>query len=87
MKQRTLNILNGIIEDKEVDLEVSDREFANMIRPKQLTGKYSEEIKYEHGFEQNCIILGKFINQPVKTLTTKEYFTLIGYYNEQTKKR
>jgi hypothetical protein len=86
MKQRTLKVLNGIIEDAEVDLEQSDREFANMIRPKQLTGKYSYEIKYDQGFEQNCIMLGKLINQPVKTLTTKEYFTLIGYYNTQNKR-
>lgn len=47
----------------------------------------TDEIRYENGFEQNCIILSKFINQPVKTLTTKEYFTLIQYYNEQLKKR
>jgi len=58
-----------------------------MISPKKLTGKHNDEINYEQWFDQNCIILGKFINQPVKTLTTKEYFTLIRYYNEQTKKR
>ena len=58
-----------------------------MISPKKLTGKHNDEISYEQWFDQNCIILGKFINQPVKTLTTKEYFTLIRYYNEQTKKR
>jgi hypothetical protein len=56
-----------------------------MIRPKKLTGRNNDEIRYDQSFEQNCIILGKFINQPVKTLTTKEYFTLIRFYNEQTK--
>jgi hypothetical protein len=86
MKQRTLKVLNGIIEDKEVDLEQSDREFANMIRPKQLTGKHSDEISYDQGFEEECVILSKFTGQSVKTLTTKEYFTLKSYYKSQNKR-
>lgn len=86
MKQRTVNILRGIVDDEEYDTEQSDTEFALMIRPKRLTGKFTDEMRYEQGFEQNCIVLSKFINQPVKTLTTKEYFTLIGYYNAQNKR-
>ena len=57
-----------------------------MIKPKKLTGKYTDEIRYEHSFETNCIVLSQFINQPVKTLSTKEYFALIGYYNAQNKR-
>jgi hypothetical protein len=86
MKQRILKLLSSIIENKEIDLESDDKYFASLIHPKRLTGRHSDEIRYEHGFENNCIILGKFINQPVKTLTTKEYFTLIGYYNAQNKR-
>jgi|WetSurMetagenome_2_1015567.scaffolds.fasta_scaffold00103_53 hypothetical protein len=86
MKQRTLKMLEAIIENKEFDSEGDDIYFASLIHPKKLTGKMTDEIRYDHGFENNCIILGKFINQPVKTLTTKEYFTLIGYYNEQNKR-
>ena len=69
-----------------MNLEEDNGYFATMIRPKKLTGKYTDEIRYEHGFENNCIVLGKFINQPVKTLTTKEYFSLIEYFNAQNKK-
>ena len=89
MKQRTLKVLEGILNDKNVDDEIdkSDRYFSTLIHPKKLTGKFTDEIRYENSFEQNCIVLSKFINQPVKTLTTKEYFTLIQYFNEQTKKR
>lgn len=86
MKQRAVSMLQAIIEDKDYDTEQSDREFAVMIRPKQLTGKYNDEIRYDQDFEKHCIILSKFINQPVKSLTTKEYFTLIGYYNAQNKR-
>jgi hypothetical protein len=86
VKQRTLKILEGILNDTEVDLESTDKYFANMIQPKKLTGRMTDEIRYDNSFEQNCIVLSKFINQPAKTLTTKEYFTLIQYYNKQNKR-
>jgi len=87
MKLRTMKILQGIIGDIDTDAEIEkdDLSFSTWIRPKQLTGKFTEEIKYEQSFEDNCIVLSKFINQPVKTLTTKEFFTLIRHYNEQKK--
>jgi len=50
-----------------------------------LTGKVTDEIRYEQAFEINCVLLSKFINQPVKSLTTKEYFTLIDQYNKSKK--
>jgi hypothetical protein len=89
IKMRTLKILNGIINDVNTDKEIADTDkyFVSLIRPKKLTGKYTDEIRYEHGFEQNCIVLSKFINQPVKTLSTKEYFSLIQYYNIQSRKK
>jgi hypothetical protein len=88
MKQRTLKVLEGILKNVNVDaeLEKTDKYFASLIRPKKLTGKQTDEIRYEQSFELNCIVLSKFINQPVKTLSTREYFTLIGHYNKQTKK-
>jgi hypothetical protein len=86
---RTLTILKGILNDTNVDEELAktDRYFATMLRPKKLTGKITDEMRYETGFEQNCIVLSKFINQPVKSLTTTEYFTLIQYYNAQARKK
>jgi hypothetical protein len=89
VKQRTIKILEGIIEgkDNEKEIENIDHYFSNFIHPKKLTGKYTDEIRYEHGFEKNCIVLSKFINQPVKTLTTKEYFAVIQHYNSETKKQ
>lgn len=80
-----MKILQGIIGGYDTDKEIEDTDkyFVSLIRPKKLTGKYTDEIRYEHGFETNCIVLSKFINQPVKTLTTKEYFSLIQFYNTQ----
>jgi hypothetical protein len=83
-----LKVLNCIIEGRgtEQEEEETQRYFASLIHPKKLTGKYTDEIRYEHSFEMNCITLSKFINQPVKTLTTKEYFALIEHYNAWVKK-
>jgi len=64
----------------------NNKYLASLIKPKKLTGKYTDEVRYEHSFEANCITLSKFINQPVKTLTTKEYFALIEHYNAWVKK-
>jgi hypothetical protein len=86
IKQRTLKILSAILEDKDIDVETEDRYFAGMIHPKRLTGKYNDEIRYDNSFEQNCVVLSKYTNQPVKTLTTKEYFTLIQYFNKENKR-
>ena len=83
---RAMKILRGIIEGQEVNLEETDKYFSTLIRPKKLTGKYTDEIRYEHSFESNCILLSKFINQPVKSLSTTEYFSLIEYYNSIVKK-
>ena len=89
MKQRTIKILQGIIGDNDTDAEIEkdDMTFSSWIRPKKLTGKFTDEIRYEQSFEDNCIVLSKFINQPVKTLTTREYFTLIRHYNESNGRR
>lgn len=88
VKARTMKILQGIAEGKDTEKEIEkiDRSFTTFIRPKKLTGKYTDEIRYEHSFEQNCIVLSKFINQPVKTLTVKEYFALIQHYNTEARK-
>jgi len=88
MKTRMLKILEGISQNRDTDKEVEiiDKYFATFLRPKKLTGKYTDEIRYEHSFEKNCIVLSRFINQPVKTLNTKEYFALIQYYNQEAKK-
>lgn len=64
----------------------TDKYLASLVRPKMLTGKYTDEVRYEHSFEANCIVLSKFINQPVKSLTTKEYFALIEHYNQWANK-
>lgn len=89
IKKRTLTILKGIRDGVDTTNEIADTDkyFVTLIKPKKLTGKYTDEIRYEHTFETTCIKLSQFINQPVKTLTTREYFSLIQYYNTQNGRR
>jgi len=82
-----LATLNALIADGDLDAEEqkTNQYYSSLIRPKILTGKITDEIRYEQAFEVNCILLSKFINQPVKDLTTVEYFTLIDQYNKSKK--
>ena len=87
MKERSLKVCKAIIEGKEIEDEMSaaDRYFASLITPKSFSGSDNEELRYDKFFEKNCIMLAGLVNQPVKTMTTKEYFSLITYYNEKQK--
>lgn len=64
-----------------------DEYFGSIIKVKNFTGSGNEELKYDQSFEKNCIILSQYSNKPVKNCTTKEYFTLIEYYNYLVKQQ
>ena len=85
MKQRTIKELDSII-DSTIDMakenEDANRFFATLINPPSFTGDDNYELRYDKDFEQNCIVLAEYTRQPVKTLTVKEYFTLVQYYNK-----
>jgi len=88
MKSRTLKMLQSIRDPSiniEAEIESSDKYFASLIEPKTFTGKESAELRYDINFEKNCIELSQFINQPVKNVSTKEYFSLIQHYNRMVK--
>lgn len=50
-------------------------------------GANNEELRYDKSFEKNCVILGQYYNKPVKECTTREYFTLLEYYNNLLKEQ
>jgi hypothetical protein len=87
MKERSIKICQAIIEGRDIEDEMSaaDKYFATLISPKRFSGSDNEELKYDKFFEKNCIMLAGLINQPVKQLTTKEYFSLITFYNDKVK--
>lgn len=88
MKQRTIKELDALIDGTDATEAIADANkfFATLINPPSFTGDDNYELRYDKDFEQNCIILAEFVRQPVKTLTVKEYFTLVQYYNMKHKK-
>lgn len=86
-KQKIVAQLKSIIDgvDRSEEIEKIDKLTSNQIKVKDFMGNESEEVKYDKQFEQNCIILAPYTNQPVKTLTVKEYFNLIKFVNDKTK--
>lgn len=90
VKQRTIKDLDAILDDT-IDIArehaEADRFFATLINPPSFTGDDNYELRYDKDFEQNCIILAEYTRQPVKSLTVKEYFTLVQYYNKVKSKK
>jgi hypothetical protein len=87
MKERSIKVCQAIIEGRDIDedMKAADRYFATLISPKRFSGNDNEELKYDKYFEKNCIMLANMVNQPVKHLSTKEYFSLITYFNEKVR--
>ena len=77
--------LKSIAEGKDYDEEIEKIDSATRkdMKIKNFYGKESEEIKYEKEFDDNCIILSSYVNQPIKTLTVKEYFNLRKYVGKK----
>jgi len=88
-KQRVIEELEAIAngEDHSKEIEKIDAMTRHGMKIKNFHGKESEELKYDKDFEAYCIILASHVNQPVKTLTVKEYFALRKYVDDQNKRK
>lgn len=85
MREKAMKQCDNVISGIEEDLSAADRYFSSLVMPKSfMEGK--EELRYDKDFEKNCILLTSLSNQPVKRMSTKEYFALITYYNEHGRK-
>ena len=84
-KQRVIYQLREISEGKDYSAEIDkiDASSRRTMKIKNFYGNKSEEVKYEKDFEVNCIVLAQHVNQPVKTLTVKEYFNLLKYVKDK----
>jgi hypothetical protein len=84
MKEKAIKQCDAILTGVDVDLTAADRYFSSLFIPRSFSeGK--EELRYDKSFEKNCIMLTSLSNQPVKKMSTKEYFALITYYNDSLK--
>jgi hypothetical protein len=82
----TISELDKIIDpEKDISdsIDKSNRFFATLIEPLSFNNESNFEIAYEKEFESNCIRLSEYSKQPIKTLTVKEYFSLLEYHNQK----
>jgi hypothetical protein len=84
MKEKGLKYAEEITTGKDLheEIEKMDDHIVRFIDIKSFSGKENEELRIDKYFEKNCILLTSLSNQPVKELSTKEYFALIQHYNE-----
>ena len=77
--------MDEIIEDKDNSKEIEEvnQYFRSQIKPKKFSGKESIELETERDFERMCIVLQSYTYQKVKTLTVKEFYSLIVFIKEQ----
>jgi len=54
---------------------------------KNFYGNNSDELKYDNDFEQNCIVLAPYMNEPIKSLSTKQYFNLLKFVRDKNKRQ
>lgn len=87
-KQRVILELKSIIDGEDLSEEIDkiDTMTRKRMKVKNFYGKDSEELKYDKDFEMHCIMLSPHTNQPVNTLSTKQYFTLLKFANDKAKK-
>ena len=78
-------IIDG--EDHSGEIEKIDALTRQNTKIKNFYGRESEELKYENDFEAYCIILSEYANQPIKTLSVKEYFALRKYVDEKNRRK
>ena len=81
--------LDAIIEGKDYTDEIDkiDAVARRGMKIKNFYGNDSDELKYDKDFEMNCIYLAPHANQPIKSLSTKEYFALMKFVADKSKKQ
>ena len=84
-----MNVLDGIIEGKDYtdENEKIDASVRRSMKIKNFYGNDSEELKYDKDFELYCIILSKYTNKHVKELSTKEFFALRKFAEDEGRRK
>ena len=87
IKQRTLLVLQGIIEDTDTSGSVSeiDSYLFNLYKPKSFVGSKSVEVKYEKQFETTCMLISQKTGMRAKNMTVLEYYNTLSNIEKQVK--
>lgn len=86
LKQRTILILNSIIEGKDnaKDIEKIDNDMLSISKPKQFKGSKSAEVLFNKQFEKACILISQKTNLSPKTMTVLEFYTTLDEIKKQS---
>lgn len=87
IKQRTLLVLQGIIEDTDTSDSVAeiDSYLFNLYKPKSFIGSKSVEVKYEKQFETTCMLISQKTGMRAKNMTVLEYYNTLSNIEKQVK--
>ena len=87
LKQRTLAVLNGIIEGKIDNSEVERLTTALITysHPKLFTGSEGVEVQFDRQFENLCLILSEQLHVRPKDYTVLEFYNAFDFVQERAK--
>lgn len=87
LKTRTLLQLQEIAEDKNNATQIAeiDEFLFNLRKPKNFSGKDSEEIKYDKQFESACMVISQKSNMDGKKMSTLAFYNTLTNISEQLK--
>ena len=87
IKQRTILVLQGIIDDTDTSKEVAeiDSYLFNLYKPKSFVGTESVEVKYEKQFETTCMLISQKTGIKAKEMTVLEFYNALANIEKQFK--
>ena len=85
LKQRTILVLQGIIEGKDTSTEVAgiDDFLFSLHNPKSFIGSASAEVKYEKQFETSCMLISQKTGMTAKKMTVLEFYNTLTNIGKQ----
>ena len=85
LKMKLILQLQEIAEDTEKASEIAeiDKFLFNLYKPKNFTGKESEEVKYDKQFESACMIISQKTGMNAKSMTVLEFYNTLSNLQKQ----
>lgn len=90
IRERTLKVLNGIVNGSDNPLEDGDverltDEIICWTKPDTFVGADGAEIRFDKRFENMCVILTKETGRNAKDMTVMEFYTAFDYVKNKAK--
>lgn len=85
LKQKTLYVLDGIINDNDNSEQIEKIEsyLFGLYKPKNFAGVNSVEVKYDKQFETTCMYISQETNMNAKSMTVLEFYNTLTELKKQ----